>query len=116
MTEPSRGEVWYARLDDKPPAVGHEQAGRRPILIFSADRFNKSPAGLVIALTITSKAKGVPWHIEIKPPEGGIDTVSFIMCEAIRTISKERLLEYWGKVSPSTIKEVDDRVKVLLAL
>jgi len=32
-----RGEIWLAGLD---PAEGHEQKGRRPVLIVSPDAFN----------------------------------------------------------------------------
>jgi mRNA-degrading endonuclease toxin of MazEF toxin-antitoxin module len=33
-----RGEIWLVSLD---PAAGHEQKGRRPILIVSPDAFNR---------------------------------------------------------------------------
>jgi mRNA interferase MazF len=114
MAEPQRGEIWLAKLDDKPPAIGHEQAGSRPVLIFSVNRFNKSAAGLVIVLTLTSKGKAIPWHVEIKPPEAAINIDSYIMCESVRTIDKSRLKELWGTVSLSTLTKVEDLVKVLL--
>src|ERR1041385_2607474 len=85
--DPKRGDVWFALLDEKPPAQGHEQAGPQPILILSANRFNKSAAGLVIGLTLTRTKSSLPWHLEIKSPEGGVDNLSYIMCESIRTIS-----------------------------
>ena len=37
MKLPSRGEIWMANLN---PTRGHEQAGRRPVLIISTDTFN----------------------------------------------------------------------------
>jgi mRNA interferase MazF len=114
LPNPQRGEVWHVQLDDKPPAVGHEQAGARPILILSVDRFNKSKAELVIGLTLTSKRKGNPLHIEIHTPEGGVDSVSYIQCENIRTLSKERLTQLWGKVSADTLKKVEELLKPLL--
>ena len=33
-----RGEIWLVRLD---PTSGHEQRGRRPVLIVSPEAFNK---------------------------------------------------------------------------
>src|ERR1700736_6098462 len=51
MAEQCRGEVGLADLG---AARGHEQAGRRSILIFSVDTFNAGPAGLVIVLPFTS--------------------------------------------------------------
>src|SRR5690348_656161 len=67
--EPSRGQVWMADLD---PTKGHEQAGKRPVLVVSADVMNLGPAGLVVVLPITSKGKGIPTHVPVDPPEGGL--------------------------------------------
>ncbi len=36
MADPIRGEVW---LGDLGPTRGHEQSGKRPLLIFSVDAF-----------------------------------------------------------------------------
>ena len=69
MPAPLRGEVWMADLD---PTRGHEQAGKRPCLVVSADVFNTGPAGLAIALPLTTKAKAIRSHVEVAPPEGGV--------------------------------------------
>ena len=73
-------------------------------------------AGLIIALPITSQAKKIPSHIEIAPPEGGLRETSFVMCEAIRSISKERFLKSYGAVSAQTVQRVEDCVRILLGL
>ena len=113
MRSPSRGEIWFVDLD---PTQGREQRGRRPALVVSADLFNSGRAGLVIVAPVTSKGKGIPTHIRIDPPEGGLDKVSFAMCEAIRSISKERLLEYLGKVNTNTMDDVEEKICYLLNL
>jgi mRNA interferase MazF len=113
MTEPSRGDVWSVELD---PIRGHERAGRRPALIVSVDPFNHGPADLVVAIPITSKAKGIPLHVAISPPEGGLKAPSFIKCEDIRSVSKQRLAKFLGQVSPQTMHEVEDRLAVLLGM
>jgi mRNA interferase MazF len=113
VTNPSRAEVWLADLN---PTRGHEQAGRRPVLIVSDDVFNHGPAGLVIVLPLTSTHRGVPSHVPIMPPEGGLKTPSVILCEAIRSIAKDRLVQQWGTVSPATIAVVEDRLRILLGL
>ena len=78
---------------DLDPTRGREQAGKRPVLVVSANGFNKSPADLVVVLPITSKDKAIPWHVPLQPPEGGTKTKSFIMCEAVRSISHDRLVD-----------------------
>ena len=109
----ARGEVWQVNLN---PTQGHEQSGIRPALIVSEDTFNNGPADLVIVVQITSVGKGIPFHVEIKPPEGGLTMRSFIKCEEIRCVSKQRLSQRLGEVSKRTIENVEDRIKIVLDL
>ena len=106
-----RGEVWWADLN---PVVGHEQAGRRPVLIVSSDIFNEGPTGLVVVVPVTSVRRGTPMHVVISPPEGGLTNVSYAMCEQIRTISKDRLEKVSGSVGGGVMAAVEDRMKTLL--
>ena len=108
-----RGEVRVVDLD---PTRGREQAGRRPALIVSVDLFNQGPADLVVMLPITSKAKGIPLHVSITPPEGGVKMPSYVKCEDIRSVSKQRLTKLLGNVSAETMREVEDRLAVLLGM
>ena len=109
----SRGEIWLVGLD---PTTGREQAGMRPALVISVDIFNHGAAELVIAIPITSRAKGVPLHIKVDPPEGGLSLTSYVKCEDVRSISTSRLIRKLGDVSPQTIESVEDRLKILLGL
>jgi len=111
--KPNRGEIWQANLN---PAKGHEQSGNRPVLVVSVDQFNHGPADLVVILPITSKEKGIPLHVEIKPPEGGLKMKSFIKCEDIRSIAKERLTEKIGAITEKTFQDIEDRLRILLRL
>jgi mRNA interferase MazF len=111
--QPSRGEIWFVDLN---PVRGHEQAGKRPALVVSVDLFNGGPAGLIVVLPITTREKGIPFHVEIYPPESGLPEKSFIKCEDIRSISKERLLSPAGEVSPPAMAAVEDRLRILLNL
>lgn len=113
MPEPSRGEVW---LVDLSPSRGHEQAGVRPGLVLSVDPFNRGPAGLIVVLPLTTVPKGIPFHVEINPPEAGLKARSFIKCEDIRSVAKERLSRPWGRVSKQTLEAVEDRIRILLGL
>lgn len=98
------------------PTKGREQAGMRPALIISVDLFNDSAAELVVAVPITSKARGIPLHVEVEPPEGGLTLKSFAKCEDIRSISTSRLIRRMGSVSPSIMTFVEDRLRILLGL
>jgi len=99
VPEPSRGEIWLVDLN---PTRGHEQAGVRPALVVSVDPFNHGAADLFVLLPLTTAAKGIPFHVDVRPPEGGVKTLSFVKCEDIRSVSKSRLSRRWGKVSATS--------------
>lgn len=113
VLEPRRGELWMVDLN---PVRGHEQAGLRPGLIVSVDLFNLGPAGLIGILPLTTKAKGIPFHVPVNPPEGGLEKPSFVKCEDVRSVAKERLSIRLGVVSREVLEEVDDRLRILLNL
>lgn len=113
LPPPSRGELWLADFD---PIRGHEQGGRRPALIVSVDQFNHGPAGLVVVLPLTTRARGIPSHVPVDPPEGGVTARSFVKCEDVRSISRARLSRRWGAVSAATLAATEDRLRILLGL
>ncbi len=113
MADPLRGEVWLADLG---ATRGHEQAGRRPVLILSVDLFNAGPAQLVIVLPLTSTIRNVSAHIPIHPPEGGLRRPSTILCDAIRSVTRDCLIARWGDVSSTTLADAGDAVRILLGL
>jgi mRNA interferase MazF len=113
MADPMRGEIWVVNLN---PTRGREQQGTRPALVLSADTFNQGPAELIVVLPITGTARGIPLHVRVDPPEGGLKKTSYVKCEDIRSVSKGRFGRRWGRVSTATIAEVEDRVRVLLEL
>ena len=110
---PSRGELWLVDLN---PTRGHEQAGRRPALVVSVDELNHGPAELVILAPLTTRDRGLPLHVAITPPEAALTQPSFIKCEDVRSVSKERLVRRIGVVAPATLAEVEDRLRLLLDL
>jgi mRNA interferase MazF len=117
MADPGRGEIWLADLGT---GRGHEQTGHRPVLVVSDDAFNRGLVGLVMVVPLTSKitkSKNIPAHIRIDPPEGGLKTPSVILCDQLRTISKDRLGQAaWGTVSAATLAKVERALRVLLGL
>ena len=114
MTKPPRrGEVWFVSLN---PTVGHERAGRRPAVVISEDAFNSGPADLVVLLPITSTLKPIPSQIRLSPPEGGLDRESAVLCEAVRSVSRRRLIRRLGAVSAARLALVEDALRILLRL
>jgi mRNA interferase MazF len=109
----ARGEIWDADLN---PPLGHEQGGTRPVLIVSVDAFHQGHSGLAIVVPISTKDKRVRSEVPVGPGEGGLKVRSFIKCEAVRSISTQRLFSHWGVVSPRTMSDVEDRLRILMNL
>ena len=108
------GEVWLADLE---PTRGNEQAGQRPVLVVSTDRFNQGRSRLVVAVPFTTRRRDLPIHVEVRPPDGGLREVSFAMCEQVRSLAVDRLgPQPFGSVSPTVLSGVEARLRLLLAL
>jgi mRNA interferase MazF len=89
-----RGDIVWADLD---PTRGHEQAGRRPVLVISHDVFNEH-SGTVIAMALTSQPPkaGFPLTAELDLP--GLPKRSWVKISQVRTLSLERLGSRLAKV------------------
>jgi mRNA interferase MazF len=92
MAYPRRGEIWLADLR---PARGREQSGRRPVLVLSVDFFNAGPADLVVVLPLTSTQRDLSLHVKVSKGDGATRNDRVILCEAIRSVSKDRLISRW---------------------
>ena len=101
---------------DPNPVRGHEQGNRRPALIVSTDLYNQGPANLVVVVPMTTRDRRIPLWVKIDPPEGGISEVSFAMCDAVRSVSTERLDRRLGSVERLTLAAVEDRLRIVLEL
>ena len=106
-----RGEIRWADLN---PAIGHEQAGMRPVLILSHDVFNER-SGTIIAIGITSQPQkaGFPLTLELK--SGGLPKRSWAKISQIRTLATERIGHIIGKVSQEELAQVIEGLNEIIA-
>lgn len=78
-----RGEIWLVSLD---PTLGHEQKGRRPVLIVSPDAFNRITK-LPVVLPITSGGNFARTAGFAVPLTGtGLKTTGVVRCDQPRTL------------------------------
>lgn len=112
---PQRGEIW---LVDWSPGRGSEQAGLRPALIVQTDAANLNPNyPNTIVLTISTKGKPVPFHIYVDPSgENKLKTKSYVKCEQILTIAKERLAKRIGVLEISHMQQIKEAIKTVLEI
>ncbi len=106
-----RGEIW---LVDFGEPVGHEQAGRRPAVVVSADLLSDSRAGVVIVVPCTTTRRELPSHIELDPKQCGLDKVSYAKCEDVKSVSENRLVTRLGTANVETVFAITRALKFLL--
>jgi mRNA interferase MazF len=90
---------------------------RLDIVEVSADRFNRSRAGVVFVVPLTTRARGIPTHVEVHPPDGGLHETSWARCEDLRSVSTERLMTGpLGTVPAEVLDAIGERLRLPLQL
>jgi mRNA interferase MazF len=106
-------------LVDLDPAVGSEQAGRRPVLVISREVANQA-LPVVTALPVTSRQEGrrvYPNETLLPAGTAGLDRDSVAMAHQIRAVSKQRLGARLGRLdSPELRDAVREAVRIQLDL
>ncbi len=115
IPNPERGEIW--RMDWS-PGRGSEQTRRHPALIVQTDPANHNPRyPNTIVVAISTKGRNVPSHVYVEPTDtNGLTAPSFIKCEQILTISKDRLEARLGCLSPNDLEQVAAALRMVLEL
>ena len=110
-----RGEVWWA---DLPEPSASEPGFRRPVLILQADEFTRSRIKTVIVATITSNIRlaAAPGNVSVSKKGAGLNRESVVNVSQILTLDKSFLSERTGKVTQAIMSEVDEGVRLVLAL
>lgn len=108
-----RGDLFWI---DWSPGRGSEQLGRRPGLIVQTDAANRNenyPNTIVAA--VSRSGRDVPSHVRVEPtPENGLRETSFVKCEQLQTISKERLADPIGRLTESEMHQVSVALRRML--
>ena len=71
----------------------------------------------MFVVPLTTRARGIPTHVEVRPPEGGLRETSWARCEDLRSVSVERLMTGpLGAVSAEILEAIGERLRLLLQL
>jgi mRNA interferase MazF len=101
-----RGEIWWASLGD-PEGAG--PGYRRPVLIVQSDEFNRSRIGTVIVAALTG-------NVLIKARYAGLAKDSVVNVSQVITVDKQCLTEKVKKLEASFMAEVDNGIRLVLAI
>ena len=106
-----RGDIVWAELN---PAVGKEQAGKRPVVILSHDIFNER-SGTVIAVAVTSvePRAGFPLTMEIASVR--LPKRSWVKIAQVRKLSVERLAAKLGRISVEELERIIEGLNEIIA-
>ena len=97
------GDVVFVDFTDN--SRDSEQSGIRPAIIIQNDKGNEhSPTTIVASITSQDK-RYLPTHVVVKPYQSGLNKVSTILMEQVRTIDKSRILSKVGHIEADWLKE-----------
>ena len=97
-----RWDLAWAGLD---PTEGHEQAGRRPVLVVSSDAIGPS-IGLVAIVPLTTWRPGRRvYPTEVLLPEGcgSLSSASLALGHQVRTVATARLSPPFGRLDDAAL-------------
>ena len=108
-----RGDLFYADLN---PVVGSEQGGSRPVLVIQNDVGNYfSPTVVAAAITSRKAKNSLPTHILLENVPGLAPT-SLLLLEQLRTIDRQRLRGYIGRISKEKMLEIDAALAISIGI
>ena len=110
-----RGELWWADLG---LPRGSAPALRRPVLIISADQYNRSNLRTVTVAVLTTNVKlaALPGNVAIPADIAGLNADSVVNITQIATIDRAALGERIGGLPDWLTAQVDAGLTRALAL
>jgi mRNA interferase MazF len=118
----SRGQVYFVNLN---PTHGREQAGRRPVLVVSADAINCQP--LVVTMVVGTDARHVPrdypTNVRVTARESGLPKDTVFLCFQLRSLDPARFLDPKtglptpiGTLPANRMTDIDAALRLVLSL
>ena len=115
MIRPRRGDIYLVNFD---PTLGAEIRKTRPALILQNDIGNKfSPVTIVAAISSKFDEPLYPTEVLISAKVlTGLTVDSVVLLNQIRTVDKKRLVKQLGTLSAAEMEEVNQALRISLAL
>jgi mRNA interferase MazF len=111
----ARGEIWWADLG---PKRGSAPAWRRPVLVVSADAFNRARITTVTVVAITSNLRlgAAPGNVALATGSAGLDRDSIVNVSQVVTLDKSDLRKRLGILDGLQMEQVDAGLRLALGL
>jgi mRNA interferase MazF len=113
-----RGEIRLVNLD---PVVGAEANRRRPAVIVSNDGANATAArlgrGVITVVPVTSNVDRVyPFQVRLLASSAGLRTDSKAQAEQVRSVAVGRVGRLLGRLPADVMAQLDEALRLHLAL
>lgn len=110
-----RGEIWWV---DFGQPFGSQPGYRRPALVVQSDPFNQSAIQTVILIPLTKSLElaAAPGNVLCRARDSGLPKPSVINVSQLTVADKRRLLEKAGTLPGRVIKQVEDGMRLVLAI
>jgi mRNA interferase MazF len=118
-----RGEIYFVTLAG---SMGSEQAGRRPVLIVSADALNVLPLTVVVVpgTDAANQEKDYLSTVKTHATETGLAMDTVWLCHQVRALDHRRFTDAAtrrpvpraGQMPPERMKEIEDAILATLEI
>lgn len=110
-----RGEVWWVNVGDP---VGSAPGYRRPAVVVSSDRFNRSRIATVVVAAVTSNTRlaDAPGNVALAVGSAGLPKASVVNVSQILAIDRTLLEQRLGSLDPPQLRAVGQGLRLALDL
>lgn len=110
-----QGEIWWADLG---PPVGSGPGYRRPVLVVSSDRFNRSRIATFVAVVVTTNLgrAAAPGNVLVQAGTGGLAQDSVLNVSQVVTLDRTQLADRIGAVDTDVRRQVDIGLRLVLGM
>lgn len=114
----ARGDVLRVDLPAPRGRPGHEQIGRRPVVVVQADIPGVQMSTLmVVPLTGRLSALRRPYTIRVEPSQrNGLTQSSVILVSQLRALDRNRILDTIGRLEQHHLDQLDIEMRCMLDL
>ncbi len=103
-----QGDIYLVNLD---PTTGGEIKKTRPVIVVSNNVINQYSC-VIVVVPVTSNINNLsPSHVIIPKGVGGLDKVSKVVTEHIKSIDRQRLTKKLGELSVEYLSIVMEALK-----
>ncbi len=105
-------DIWLVDFGDPYPG---EPASHRPALVLGPPESFGVGFPFVIVAPLTTTPRGLSLHIEVEAStDSGLEVTSYVQCELIRSINRNRLVHRLGAIDPEESNRVAMITRTLL--